>query len=322
MERLNKTIITITMMFVMSSLSLISQDTIIDTVYSTPELDGEISYTYNIDQFWISSTSPSMFCGDYWNGLYDYYGWGRGFLSFYLPDIPPGYNLIDAYVNVYQSFAEGNGEYQFPVWDIYPQPDTIECILDHIDYGNSLDLNDWTAGDTDDPQTLHSNIGIISDNEVYEYKTMDISEYIINDYNNNRNKTQYRLRFWINTDWDNSWSDCVKFISANAISNPKPFIRFFFSSVGVDDNVEINGGEKISIIPNPFNRNAEISFSMRYPDNTISIYDIKGRIIHSETHLPIKYSYSWFCKEISSGIYVVKISNSKEQVTKKMTYLK
>ena len=32
-------------------------------------------------------------------------------------------------------------------------------------YGNSLDTTDWTAGDPGDLQTLHTNIGVISDRE-------------------------------------------------------------------------------------------------------------------------------------------------------------
>ena len=176
--------------------SSLSADTIIDTVYCSPELDGSITYAYDINQYWISTVPTVFSCGDGWGGLEITYWWERGYVSFYLPEIPTEFYLQSAYINIYQVDAFGNNESGvFPIWDIYPPPDTTECILDHINYGYSLDIGDWTARNPGDPQTFHTNIGILSNNAVYEYKTMDVTEYVMDDYNNNRNKTQYRTRF-------------------------------------------------------------------------------------------------------------------------------
>ena len=310
-------------MFILMSLLLFSvlySDTIIDTVYSTPELDGNINYTYDINQYWVS-TVPNVFsCGDGWGGLELNYWWERAYVSFPLPEIPVGFDLQSAYIYLYQHTAFGNNESGvFPIWDIYPPPDTTECILDHIDYGYSLDIEDWTAGNPGDPQTFHTNIGILSDNAVYEYKTMDVTEYVMDDYNNNRDKTQYRIRFWINTDWDDWW-DVLTFISGNWTEN-RPYIRLVFSNVGViEENLSSNNF--LNTYPNPFNSEVNIEYSMDCSKNNLEIYNIKGQKVYSQMNLPVSGSLVWKCEDHKSGIYIVKISNSKQKYVKKITYLK
>ena len=208
----------------------------------------------------------------------------------------------------------------FPIWDVYPQPDTTECILDHIDYGYSLDIGDWTAGNPGDTQTLHTNIGILSDNAVYEYKTMDITEYVTDDYNNNMGKTQYRIRFWINTDWD-VWRDGLTFISGNWTEN-RPYIRLVFSNVSVPEETLISNKNFITTYPNPFNGEVTIEYSVAHSNNNLEIYNIKGQKVYSQMDLPAAGSIIWKCEAQTSGIYLIKISNSKESYIKKITYLK
>lgn len=300
--------------------SCLSADTIIDTVYSSPELDGSISYAYDLNQYWISTVPTVFSCGDGWGGLEITYWWKRGYVSFPLPEIPIGFDLQSVYIYIYQQTAFGNEEIGvFPIWDVYPQPDTTECILDHIDYGYSLDIGDWTAGNPGDPQTLHTNIGILSDNAIYEYKTMDITEYVMDDYNNNRDKTQYRIRFWINTDWD-VWRDGLTFISGNWTEN-RPYIRLVFSNVYViEENLSSNNF--LNTYPNPFNSEINIEYSMDCSNINLEIYNIKGQKVHSQMNLPAIGSVVWKCGAQTSGIYLIKISNSKQKYIKKITYLK
>ena len=228
--------------------------------------------------------------------------------------------ICKVHIYIYQVCAFGNEEIGvFPIWDVYPQPDTTECILDHIDYGYSLDIGDWTAGNPGDPQTLHTNIGIISDNSVYEYKTMDITEYVMDDYNNNRYKTQYRIRFWINTDWD-VWRDGLAFISGNWTEN-RPYIRLVFSNVNVIEE-NLSSDNFLDIYPNPFNSEVNIEYSMNYSNNNLKIYNIKGQKVYSQINLPAVGSSVWKCEAQTSGIYLINISNSKESYIKKITYLK
>nr|MBC8416116.1 T9SS type A sorting domain-containing protein [Candidatus Cloacimonadota bacterium] len=158
-----------------------------------------------------------------------------------------------------------------------------------------------------------------SDNAVYEYKTMDVTEYVMDDYNNNRDKTQYRIRFWINTDWDDWW-DVLTFISGNWTEN-RPYIRLVFSNVGViEENLSSNNF--LNTYPNPFNSEVNIEYSMDCSKNNLEIYNIKGQKVYSQMNLPVSGSLVWKCEDHKSGIYIVKISNSKQKYVKKITYLK
>ena len=84
-------------------------------------------------------------------------------------------------------------------WDV-PGGDTIFCILDHIDIGDSFSPDDWTAGDIGDPQTLASNIGIISTTPDTGFKSIDISPFIQADIHSGKANSSYRIRFPIGTE--------------------------------------------------------------------------------------------------------------------------
>ncbi len=304
------------------SITFLLAETIIDTLYSIPYLDGCISYNYNNNQYFINTGDSSFLCGDYgWSS----WGWVRSYLAFYLPDIPNGFELQKAeiFVDQYQSWGN-NYPNIFPIWDILPLPDTTECIVDHIDYGDALDLADWTAGDLGDPQTLTSNIGIISDNAVYEFKNLIVTEHVIQDYDEGRDKIQLRLRFLINNDWD-SCDDMLQFSSCNSPFIERwPFIVYTWwdgqNSIG--ENEIPSYKIRIEAYPNPFNGEILISYSLNFNNNTLEIFNVRGQQIYVKNNLPLSDSVTWKCEDQTSGIYFVKISNEKQQYVKKITYLK
>ena len=313
-------------MFILISLllfSLLHSDTIIDTLYSIPELDGGISYNWNSNTYYPNTGDTFFYCGDY---AFTSFGWGRGFLSYELPEIPTDYELHSAEIFVLQYESIGNDEGDvFPIWNTIPPPDTTGCVVDHIDYGDWLDLDDWTAGDPGDTQTLHTNIGVISDNATYEHKHLDVIDYVNEDYTSGRNKTQYRLRFLINNDWDN-YGDVLQFASGNAYLYECPYIVYTWWDGVKAENEELGiKNYELNAYPNPFNSSLTISYNLSFVEtnNTrVDIYNIKGQKIYSQTNLQNYGSLEWICYEQRSGIYLIKLSNSKQEYLKKITYLK
>jgi len=66
-------------------------------------------------------------------------------------------------------------------------------------------VNDWTAGDYGDPQTIISKFTYLNQddyNPVTFYAHIIVTDAVINDIENERDKTQFRIRFEINTDDD------------------------------------------------------------------------------------------------------------------------
>ena len=242
-----------------------------------------------------------------------------------MPDIPEDYELQNAEIFVEQFYSVGNdnGE-QFPIWNIYPPPDTTGCIVDHINYGNQLDVGDWTAGDPGDSQTLHSNIGVISDNATYEFKNLIVTSKVQEDYTAERDKTQYRLRFLVNNDWD-QYADLLRFHTSNSSFNDRwPYIVYTWwdGQNGVEDNQISIIDERLNAYPNPFNGEVNIEYSTNYSSNNLEIYNIKGQKIYSRKDLPSVASVVWKCEDQTSGIYLINISNSKQKYVKKIMYLK
>lgn len=318
---MNKAIISGLLILSILHLNL-NADTIIDTLYSIPYLDGGISYNYNNNQYFLNIGDTNFYAGDYgWSS----WGWGKSYLAFPLPNIPEGFELNQAEIFVHQYDASGNGiPNHFPIWDVNPLPDTTACIADHIDYGDALDLVDWTAGDPGDLQTITSNIGIISDNAVYEFKSIVVTDCVIQDYSEERDKTQFRLRFLINNDWDNC-NDNLTFHSSNSSYVDRwPYIVYTWwdgqNSIG--ENEISSYTIRIEAYPNPFNGEIFISYSLNFNNNTLEIFNVRGQQIYVKNNLPLSDSVTWICKDQTSGIYFVKISNEKQQVVKKVTYLK
>lgn len=311
-------------LFFISSFNCLSaQNTIIDTLYSIPELDGGLAYDWDSGNYFNDVYDTCITVGDY--GSWDL-GSFRGYLAFNLPEIHDGYDIISATMYVDQYFSAGNSELNvFPIWDVTPPPDTLGCIVDHINYGNQLNIDDWTAGDIGDPQTISSNIGEISNNADYEYKSLSVTSAVIADYRVGRNITQYRLRFLIDNDWDQQ-DDFLMFHTGNSIARV-PYLRLEWSNEVnfVEDELLPNIDIYLSIFPNPFKEKISISYNLKMQSNNIStlgIYNVKGQKVFSKSILNERGTINWQCQENSSGIYLVKISNSENKVMKKISFIK
>jgi len=303
---------------------LFAQESIIDSVFSSWQLDGEIFFRESTQQFEIHILGGEMFVGDT--------GWGinpdpnsrsRGYISFELPEIPEGYSVDSVIVRMKQYHSYGNNELGvFPIWDV-PGGDTMFCIMDHIDYGNSLDPGDWTAGYPGDPQTLHTNIGIISDNPEIGFRFMNITGYVIDDYENGRDKTQYRIRFHIETDWD-YWNDKIMFgQGAGSIGDPIIYV-YFNQNNGIAENEVGTAPYFVTVYPNPFKIAVKFNVdcvTRNKINKPLLIYNIKGQKIR-ELQICGKEDIIWDGKDfnnniVSSGIYLLKI-----ETTHNNTFLK
>lgn len=128
----------------------------------------------------------------------------RGFLSFDISSIPPSANIISATLRAYQEGVNGT-----------PYADLGNVIVDHLDYGTTLDGTDY------DLAALQSNVGSLSNNAAIEYKTLDVTARVKADINDGRARSQYRLLLPTPTDSDN-FEDAVFFTSANCCTSNLP----------------------------------------------------------------------------------------------------
>ena len=289
----------------------LSADTIIDSVYSTPELDGDICFSQNNQSYTVCTISSIMGPGD--SGMVgiipDPNSRYRAYVSFELPQIPNGYEVDSVYIRLYQCSAIGNEFPGFPIWNV-PGGDTMFCIMDHIDYGDFLDPSDWTKGDPGDTGTLHTNIGIISDSAEVGYRYLDITDYVLDDYTSNRDKSQYRIRFPIETDWD-YLADELCFIAGCANLEYAALIVIYFT---LDNSIEDNTfpvDNNFSLYPNPVKSELICKFSMvKKEEVEISLFNIKGQKVRNVLNRFVRAgdnSLTIDMKCLNEGIYLLKV---------------
>jgi hypothetical protein len=121
----------------------------------------------------------------------------RQFFSFSLADIPDGATIISASLELFQANDYGN-----------PFTDLGNVVVDHLDYGTTLDGADYNM------PALTSNIGTLSDNTTEEYKILDVTTYVQTDHAAARDYSQYRVRFSLQDNDDDGARDSVSFTDA------------------------------------------------------------------------------------------------------------
>lgn len=110
--------------------------------------------------------------------------YGRGLVGFDISSLQ-GWTIVSATLRLYQDTVDPAA---------YTSLGTV--VVDHINFGSSVDSGDLTGG------TLTSNIGTLSTSATIEWKTLDVSSYVQADINAGRTSSQFRTRFTTNTDSD------------------------------------------------------------------------------------------------------------------------
>ncbi|NQV17879.1 MAG: T9SS type A sorting domain-containing protein [Armatimonadetes bacterium] len=331
----SKTIVIL--VFTLFSLVFIhAQETIVDTIFvaGTP-LTGEISnFNYNYE---LQVDFLALIMGDTgmpWIPPYVPNAVFRSYLTFILDSLSIGSepDSIKLRLWTHENYLVGNDIFgEWPVWDI-PGGDTIKCCVDHVDFGYSLDIGDWTAGDYGDPQTLETKCAFIS-LEVYSPETgyiiVDVTNQVINDIENERNKSQFRIGFEINTDGDSLY-DYIQICNVTPNLAHKPSLLFYLSdsTYVIEEYITEFANDMIIIenYPNPFNPKTKISYQIANPGAIkLQIYNIKGQLIETlvnECQSAGMHSVEWNATKQSSGIYFYRIKTETQIQTGKCLLLK
>ena len=335
-----KKVIILVMILIVSSIFLITQETIIDSVYADLVLDGYIYYSQNEQAFQVNNWMYDMGAGDTHGPIPfpDPNSYFRSYVSFDLPDIPEHYFIDSVYVRLYQFQSGGydasQDEYtDFPIWDV-AGGDSIKCIMSHIDYGNSLDVGDWEKGDVGNPSTYQNNIGTITENGEEGYRYLDVTRSVIQDYELERDKTQYRIAFQIDTDWDDE-TDIVAFVtsSAHQYDEIKPTLYLILSDgLNSMDSYEIAIKQTIYIYfyPNPtiLSQIKETTISYKISKNTdvlLQIFNMKGQLIETivnEKRNAGKHIKLWNFSNYNSGIYIFRFKTGIQTIAGKCLLIK
>ena len=302
-----------------SSYILVAQETIVDTLYSIPELDGGIGYGTVDGIYGVDNSYGGFMVGDGFDGFEGQIEYYRGYLSFPLPNIPENYSLNSATLFVYQNSSVGNNVYwEYPVFNIGASEFEPPCLIEHIDYGNYLDAGDFNL------PALHL-ADTISTIPEQGWRSLEIIDWVLDDLNNNRQYNQTRLRLSLDYD-DDILSDKLQFRSANA-SWGKPYIVYSYrENSNIEDNQIIETNIFVLIYPNPINNNAKVEYYLANQQNvTVSLYNIKGQKVinlYSGTGNSGRNVINIDMSGISNGIYLLNLkSNNNILQSKKIIVL-
>ncbi len=310
---------------------------LVDTLFSVSRLDGDITFWYLDSGYFVSTRSSEIVTGDGrdWDHQPNFY---RGYIAFDLKTTSTDtiqYRLVSAIVGIYQIRSVGDDTLgKFPV---FKESYSFPCILDHVDYGDTLNWLDWEAGDIGNPKTICSRIGSISTTATLEYKTMAVTDHVLEDLRAGTRYTQFRIRFPV--DHDNDLLQDLLMFAATDGSPPQqhlasPFLRLEWGkvqSVGKTNEHGISSFILHQNYPNPFNNETKIEFEVPKPGKvTFSIYNTLGELIRKEVNefqSQGMYVLSWNGKDergkaVASSVYFGKLTFGEENRYVKMILLK
>lgn len=134
----------------------------------------------------------------------------RQFFSFDVSGIPAGSSIVSATLRLHQTAVSGN-----------PYTDLGDVVVDHMDYGLSLDPGDYAAA------PLAANIGTLSTDDDFVYKQLAVASQVRADIMAPRVRSQFRLRFSTADYSNDGQSDFVQFADADAsTNNPVLVVRY------------------------------------------------------------------------------------------------
>ncbi|MBN1169011.1 DNRLRE domain-containing protein [Candidatus Woesebacteria bacterium] len=102
----------------------------------------------------------------------------RAFISFDITVIPEDAEIISATIRLFQTKTLGN-----------PYKSGGDLLIDHLDYGDSLDSTDFST------PALISGFEIFSEKSATGWREADVTDQLVNDLVSARPSTQYRLHF-------------------------------------------------------------------------------------------------------------------------------
>ena len=301
-----KKVLIIIPIFLLTLYSLCNATEIDSILASGTPLTGAINrfnYNYELQVVFIGDLYPGD-TGWPWIPPYVPNSPERAYLTFPLDSlfIPATANIDSVKLRLWAYNMVGNDNWGlWPIWDI-PGGDTIKFCIDHIDYGNYLDVGDWTAGDPGDPQTLESKICFITP-ENYNPETwyihVDVTNAVLDDIENGRDKSQFRLRFEIDSDMDSLY-DYITICKFTTYPEHKPTLlstnQIFLENY-----------------PNPFNQETTIQYQLpsNIKNSFLEIFNIKGELVrtyqcHSKTQI-IWNGKDKYKNQVSLGFYFYRI---------------
>ncbi len=292
---------------------------LVDTIYSEPApMTGTIIYNLEFHDYYYYPNASSLIISYAENsmtppGVEEL----RSFITFESKPVPNNYLISNVILQLYCWYYWDNGiDLIWPHY--YSTPYTVN--IDHIQYQT-------IAPSVFDIESLASNVGVLQDSAYVGWVSSLVTESYLDDIEQSREYSQFRLRFPPGHDIVGYSSDNVYYEnSPSSFSSFNPhLIVTYHKTVSNSQEVEPLQTQLIKLIyPQPSKNNFNIEFMDK--DNkpiNLSLYDLRGRLVYTEINVAKKNGITKIpTLDYPSGIYFLKVKDGNKSEVRKITILK
>ncbi len=296
-----------------------NESVLVDTIYSEPiPMTGAIFHNMDMNTYYHFPNEPSLIIayGDrsmIGNGIEE----SRSFITFETMPVPNDYTISSVMLRLKcEYYWDGNIDLIWPHY--YSTPYSV--IIDHIQF-------DTIAPSVFDNGSLTSNVGVLQNSAYVGWVSYPVTESYHNDIEQSREYSQFRLRFPPGYDTGSYETDVVAY--SNNPTSPHSYnphlIVTYQKIVSNSHEVEPMQNQLIKqIYPQPCRNSFNIEFMEKNNKNiSLSLYDLRGRLVYSENNLKSKKGYFRIQNlDYPSGIYFLNVKDRKRSQVKKITIIK
>jgi hypothetical protein len=280
----------------------------VDTVYTELALSNTLMYnmTNNTCGYWPNNPSLEISYGRNWNDTYMYEF--RAVMTFLVKPVPIGCILYQAEL---QSYCElYNDGYYGNAWPCYydiPYP----VIVDHIQFSS-------LAPDVFNLTSLAANVAVLQDSAYIGWVGTDVTGSYLDDIQQARTYTQYRLRFPAGYDVTGYGVDIASY--ARGAGYPRLILSYTQPVSNSDSVIPIQTELIKQIYPLPAREVLNIKLTEKDIDQVkVSLYDLRGRLIYFEANSPLSNGMVKLdLPACPSGLYILKVEDGLRKQIKKI----
>ncbi len=295
------------------------ESVLVDTIYCEPNsMTGDIIYNMEYDYYCHYPNEPSLIIAygtrpDIGPGVTEC----RSFVTFETKPVPNDYIISSVMFRLKCGYYWDNDiEYVWPHY--YSTPYSV--IIDHIQY-ETLEPSVF------DLEPLTSNVGVLQDSAYVGWVSSPVTESYLDDVEQSREYSQFRLRFPPGHDIIGYSTDLVVYNHAPSSFgsfNPNLIVTYH-KSVSNSQEVEPMQTQLIrQVYPQPSKNSVNIEFMDK--DNkliNLSLYDLRGRLVHYKINVAKKNGIAKIPTLVyPSGIYFLKVKADNKSEVRKITILK
>jgi hypothetical protein len=237
----------------------------------------------------------------------------RGVVSFHIPPLPMGYN-------VQSTIFQANCEWYWDnsnedIWPHYYST-PYQVLLDHIQFDS---ISPAVFGQN----ALSPNVAVLQDSAYIGWVTTDVTNSYVDDVQQSRTYSQYRLHFPLGYDVVGYEADYIRYGRLDW-GTPKLIITYQ-KNVSNSDDISPPVSSLIKrLYPLPVRGVLHIELEDKYYNAaSIYLYDLKGRLVELYDDLnfqndPIQFQLP----DCPSGIYYMKVESGLKKEIRRITILK